>query len=71
MNDVLSSGCGFITSNVVDDFNREILTEIDLNPPSQRIFRVLVRVEISRGYPAMTLPDNGTELTSLTLSEWA
>ena len=52
---------------MVDDFNWEILDiEIDLNLSAQRIVRVLERVGISRGYPAMIRLDNGPELISQT-----
>jgi putative transposase len=72
MNDALSCGRRFRTFNVVDDFNREILAiEIDLNLPAQRIVRVLERVGLSRGFPAMIRMDNGPELISLALAEWA
>src|SRR5476651_2827987 len=60
MHDALTCGRRFRTFNVVDDFNREILAiEIDLNLPAQRIVRVLERIGISRGYPAMIRLDNG------------
>lgn len=59
----------FRTFNVVDDFNREALTmEIDLNIPDQRVVRVLDRIVANRGYPRM---DNGPELVSLRLAQWA
>ncbi|HBQ0324527.1 TPA: transposase family protein, partial [Klebsiella pneumoniae] len=66
--------CGrrFRTFNVVDDFNREALAiEIDLNIPAQRVVRVLDRIVANRGYPLKMRMDNGPELVSLTLAQWA
>ncbi len=60
------------TFNVVDDFNREALAiEIDLNIPAQRVVRVLDRIVANRGYPLKMRMDNGPELISLTLAQWA
>lgn len=66
--------CGrrFRTFNVVDDFNREVLAiEIDLNTPAQRVVRVLDRIVANRGYPLKMRMDNGPELVSLMLAQWA
>ena len=72
MHDALICGRRFRTFNVVDDFNREVLSiEIDLNLPAQRVVRVLERIAASRGYPVMLRMDNGPEFISLTLAEWA
>lgn len=72
MSDSLWSGRKFRTFNVTDDFNREALAvEIDLNLPAQRIIRVLDRIAAWRGYPAKLRMDNGPELTSVKLAEWA
>ncbi len=58
--------------NGVDDFNREALAiEIDLNPPAQRVVRVLDRIVVNRGYPLKMRMDNGPELVSLALAQWA
>lgn len=57
---------------MVDDFNREALAiEIDLNIPAQRVVRVLDRIVANRGYPLKMRMDNGPELISLTLAQWA
>jgi putative transposase len=57
---------------VVDDFNREVLAiEVDLNLPAQRIIRVLERVAGWRGYPQKMRLDNGPEMVSIALAEWA
>lgn len=72
MHDALVCGRRFRTFNVVDDFNREALAiEIDLNIPAQRVVRVLDRIVANRGYPLKLRMDNGPELISLTLVQWA
>ncbi|MBP2199293.1 putative transposase [Pantoea cypripedii] len=72
MHDALVCGRRFRTFNVVDDFNREALAiEIDLNIPAQRVVRVLDRIVANRGYPLKLRMDNGPELISLTLAQWA
>jgi len=72
MHDALVCGRRLRTFNVVDDFNREALaTEIDLNIPAQRVVRVLDRIVANRGYPLKMRMDNGPELVSLTLAQWA
>ncbi|MDP6725543.1 MAG: IS3 family transposase [Arenicellales bacterium] len=72
MSDSLITGRRFRTFNVVDDYNREALAiEVDLNLPSQRIIRVLDRIALTRGYPAKMRMDNGPELISTTMAEWA
>ncbi len=72
MHDALVCGRRFRTFNVVDDFNREALAiEIDLNIPAQRVVRVLDRIVANRGYPLKMRMDNGPELISLTLAQWA
>ncbi len=45
--------------------------EIDLNLPARRIIRVLDRVAAWRGYPEKLRVDNGPELTSVRMAEWA
>lgn len=70
--DSLMCGRRFRTFNVVDDFNREALAiEIDLNIPAQRVVRVLDRIVANRGYPLKMRMDNGPELVSLALAQWA
>lgn len=72
MHDALVCGRRFRTFNVVDDFNREALAiEIDLNIPAQRVVRVLDRIVANRGYPLKMRMDNGPELVSLVLAQWA
>lgn len=72
MSDTLMDGRRFRTFNVLDDFNREALAiEIDLNLPAIRIIRVLNRIAESRGLPNRLRCDNGPELVSIALAEWA
>ncbi|EIX9081763.1 IS3 family transposase [Klebsiella aerogenes] len=72
MHDALVCGRRFRTFNVVDDFNREALAiEIDLNIPAQRVIWVLDRIVANRGYPLKMWMDNGPELVSLALAQWA
>lgn len=72
MSDTLIDGRRFRTFNVLDDFNREALAiEIDLNLPAPRIIRVLNRIAESRGLPDRLRCDNGPELISIALAEWA
>ncbi|CAI1560213.1 DDE-type integrase/transposase/recombinase [Serratia marcescens] len=72
MHDALVCGRRFRTFNVVDDFNCEVLAiEIDLNIPAQRVIRVLDRIVANLGYPLKMRMDNGPELVSLALAQWA
>ena len=72
MSDALWYGQRFRTFNLVDDFNREgIAVEIDLSLPAKRIIRALDRVASERGYPAKLRVDNGPELTSIHMAQWA
>jgi putative transposase len=72
MSDVLYSGQRFRTFNVVDDYNRECLAiEVDTNLPAERIIRVLNRTAAWRGYPLKMRLDNGPELISIAMAEWA
>jgi putative transposase len=63
MADALWSGRRFRTFNVIDDFNRESLRiEIDTSLPAARIIRALDElIEL----------DNGPELVSVALRQWA
>jgi len=72
MSDSLFCGRRFRTFNVVDDFNREALAiEVDIGLPAERVVRVLERIVAWRGYPSKLRMDNGPELISTTLAEWA
>jgi len=72
MSDALGCGRRFRTFNVIDDFNREVLgIEIDLSLPSRRVIQVLDNIGMIRGYPLRLRLDNGPELVSLALADWA
>ncbi len=72
MSDSLFCGRRFRTFNVVDDYSREALAiEIDIGLPSERVIRVLERIVAWRGYPAKLRMDNGPELISANLADWA
>jgi len=72
MSDSLMSGRAFRTLNIIDDFNREGLwIEIDTSIPAKRVTRVLEMITLWRGYPRQLRVDNGPELISRTLAEWA
>jgi len=72
MSDALWGDRRFRTFNVVDDFNREGLAiEVDFNLPAPRVVRTLDRIVAERGYPLKLRLDNGPELISVTLADWA
>jgi putative transposase len=72
MSDSLESGRSFRTLNIIDDFNRECLwIEIDTSLPAERVIHVLEMLAIWRGYPQQLRIDNGPELISRTLANWA
>lgn len=72
MSDSLANGRKFRTLNILDDFNRESLgIEIDFSLPAERVVRVLDQTATWRGYPKFLRVDNGPELISSKLQEWA
>jgi len=72
MSDSLSSGRAFRTLNIIDDYNREILwIEIDTSLPSERVIRTLDMIATWRGYPQQIRLDNGPELISQKMVQWA
>jgi putative transposase len=72
MSDSLWNGQRFRTFNVVDDYNREALgIEIDFSLPARRVIEVLDRIALLRGYPERIRLDNGPELISLLMADWA
>ncbi len=72
MSDSLSNGRAFRTLNIIDDFNREALwIEVDFSLPSLRVIRVLNMLASWRGLPRQIRMDNGPELISKALAEWA
>jgi len=72
MSDSLANGKAFRTLNILDDFNREALwIEVDSSLPAERVIRVLEMVMLWRGKPKQIRMDNGPELISHRLEEWA
>ena len=72
MSDALSNGRTFRTLNVIDDFNREALwIEVDTSLPAERVVRVLEQLLDGRGKPMSIRMDNGPELISKRLENWA
>lgn len=72
MSDSLESGRTFRTLNILDDFNREGLwIEIDTSLPAERVVRILEMLALWRGYPQQIRIDNGPELISARLADWA
>jgi putative transposase len=65
MCDSLWDGRRFRLLNIIDDYNREILTvESDTSLPAMRVIRVLERLIEYRGLPEMIRVDNGPEFIS-------
>ena len=73
VHDTLHSGRCIRALNVVDDFTREALAiEVDTSLCGSRVARVLHRIANERGeYPKTLVMDNGTELTSHAMLEFA
>jgi putative transposase len=69
--DTLMRGRRFRILAVVDDFTRECLgLVVDTSLTGLRVIRELDRIAEVRGYPAMMVSDNGTELTSNAILGW-
>jgi putative transposase len=65
MHDTLSNGKTLRTSNIIDDFNREVLSIIvDTSLPSQRVIRELETLAEWRGILDTICSDYGTEFIS-------
>ena len=72
MSDALWAGRRFRTFNVIDDYNREALRiEIDTSLPAARVIRALDELIELRGKPQRLRLDNGPELISASLKQWA
>ena len=71
MSDSLWNGRKIRLLNVIDDYNREVLTiETDTSLPTDRVIRVLSRIGDERGLPKMIRVDNGPEFISSKLDKW-
>lgn len=72
LSDTLAWGRRIRVLAVLDTFTRESLAiEVDTSLPSRRVIRVLEQIIGERGQPAEVLLDNGPELTSRVLDQWA
>ena len=72
MNDSLSNGRAIRTLNILDDYNREVLwIEVDHSLPAERVVRVLENLLLWRAAPKQIRMDNGPELISKRLENWA
>lgn len=72
MGDNLADGRGYRTLNVLDDYARDALAiEMDLSLTARRVPRVLDRLCDEYGQPNAIRSDNGPELRSAVLREWA
>jgi putative transposase len=72
MSDALATGRRFRTLGVIDTCTREALAiEVDTSLPSARVVRVLDQLITSRGRPTEIVLDNGPELISRVLDQWA
>jgi putative transposase len=72
MSDALASGRRFRTLGIIDTCTREALAiEVDTSLPSARVVEVLERLLRERGRPTEIVLDNGPELISRILDQWA
>ena len=66
------AGQKFRTLNIVDDCSRECpAIEVDTSLTAGRVVRVLDRLKETRGLPGTLVLDNGPEMRSLVLDDWA
>jgi putative transposase len=71
MSDALWDGRRIRLLNIIDDFNREVLSiETDTSLPAQRVIRCLEELAVIRGLPKMIRVDNGPEFISDKLDNW-
>jgi putative transposase len=71
VHDGLFQGKSFRCFNVIDDFNREVLTiSIDTSLTSLRVIRELNRLLEWRGKPAQLRVDNGPEFIAQAMEDW-
>lgn len=71
MSDSLWDGRRIRLLNIIDDYNREILSiETDTSLPTLRVIRSLEEIGKARGLPKMIRVDNGPEFISNQLDMW-
>jgi len=72
VHDSLIDGRRFRALAVIDEWSRESLAiEVDVSLTGERVIRVLDRLGVERGLPALIQSDNGPEFTSRALDQWA
>ncbi len=72
LQDALASGRTIRLLSVIDVFTREALAlKVDTSLPGSRVVRVLDRLRGERALPAQIVLDNGPELISHVLEQWA
>lgn len=72
MHDTLSNGISFRSLNVIDDFNREVMTiTMDTSLTSERVIRELDQLIGWRGAPQKIWVDNGPEFIADAMTQWA
>jgi putative transposase len=72
LQDALASGRKLRVLSIIDVFTREALAlEVDTSLPGSRVVRVLERLCGQRERPAQLVLDNGPELISRALEQWA
>lgn len=70
VSDSLYNKVRFRTFNVIDDFNRELLSiDISTSIPALRVIRYLDKLADYHGYPKKIRVDNGSEFTSDTFDK--
>lgn len=70
--DSLVNGRRFRALTIVDDHSRESVTiEADFSLTGERVARVLERLSLTRGLPAVITVDNGPEFAGRALDAWA
>jgi len=71
IHDALANDKTLRTLNIIDDFNREVLSiSVNTRLPSQRVIRELGTLAEWRGRPDTIRSDNGPEFISEALSQW-
>lgn len=71
MQDSLWNGRKYRLLNIMDDFNREVLSiDVDTSLPSTRVIRALEWLKEDRGMPKAIRVDNGPEFVSNKLGMW-
>jgi putative transposase len=72
MHDTLSNGVSFRSLNIIDDFNREVMTiTMDTSLTSKRVIRELDQLIAWRGAPQKIRVDNGPEFIAAAMTGWA